>query len=435
MIKKILLYCVCVSFLLGSGYADAAPHREKKRSSNTRQTTRKEDKKKSPPLPQAPEVPPKQKLAHFKQQILKTPDTELSPEDKTWFIELLDILASVPRGRWIIENAPSDLKFRIYSQQGHSGVYNKKNVSIKRYGDPQEEALTLAHEMTHAIQHHRGMSRIPLHDLQEYLIVNRLKELHAVVEQARIDHQLSRPKKGSRYDWAIELAKEKEKQGLSPQAANRFARTEMVKRFWQNHASTSIQINGKKIRVSRRIDHWNRSYDLYYFKKDFIDNNVSKKKFDRILRLYIQAMEVDIQPEFFISPETSAFRLEKNKLTTFLNGIRRQEIHILDEGKLEKEYKNGELLYIRLHPQKSSKTKGNKNFSFTGGHASYSVRNGEINGIYREYDAWGKQVLEVPMEEGHSEGDGWQIMENGERKVIRFRFKEIFPYYRSKKKE
>ena len=121
-------------------------------------------------------------------------------------------------------------------------------------------------------------------------------------------------------------------------------------------------------------------------------------------------------------------------MTTYLNGIRRQEIHILDEGKLEKEYKNGELLYIRLHPQESSKTKGNKTFSFTGGRASYSVRNGEINGIYREYDAQGKQVLEVPMEEGHSEGDGWQIKENGEKKVIRFRFKEVFPYYRSKQR-
>ena len=418
---------------------------ERKRARSEKNTAKKQnsskEKKSADPREQqtqtkagaGAEVPPEKKSAHFKQQISKTPDRELSSEDKAMFIKLLDILSSVPRGRWVIENAPSDLKFRILTRQGYSGFWSGETVFIKRDNNQQDAALTLAHEMTHAIQHHKGVSGIPLRNLQEVLVVSRLAELHALMEQARVDHQFSRKEKGSRYDWAIELAEEKKKQGLSPEAAARFARTEMVKYFWQNHASISIPINGKEIRTSRRIDHWNRSYNRDYFRKDFIDTNASSKNFDRILRSYIQIMEVDIKPEFFLSPETSSFRLQKNKLTTYLNGIRRQELHMLDEGKLEKEYKNGELLYIRLHPQNDSPKDGDKTFSFAGGHASYSVRNGEINGIYREYDARGKQVLEVPMEEGHSEGDGWQLKENGERKVIHFRFREVFPHYRSKK--
>lgn len=431
------IFACALLFPYDSGAAKGT--RRVRKRDRPEKTTRVE--KQSPPTsavetsPKNVEVPPERKLAHFKKQILKTPNSELSPEDKTMFIRLLDILSSVPRGRWVIENAPSDLKFRIAPQQRYRGFCNGETVFIGRDNNQQDAALTLAHEMTHTIQHHKGVSGIPLRNLQEVLVVSRLAELHALMEEARIDHQFSRKKKNSRYDWVIELAEEKEKQGLSPETAARLARTEMVKCFWQNHAGISIPINGKEIRTSRRIDYWNRTYNLYYFQKDFIDTNASSKNFDRILRSYIQVMEVDIKPEFFLFPETSSFRLQKNKLTTYLNGIRRQELHMLDEGKLEKEYKNGELLYIRLHPQNDSPKDGDKTFSFADGHASYSVRNGEINGIYREYDAQGKQVLEVPMEEGHSEGDGWQVKENGEKKIIRFRFKEVFPHYRPEKKK
>ena len=42
-----------------------------------------------------------------------------------------------------------------------------------------------------------------------------------------------------------------------------------------------------------------------------------------------------------------------------------------------------------------------------------------MNGIYREYDKQGNQIMEVPVTDDKSEGEGW-ILENGVRSRKRF---------------
>ena len=50
---------------------------------------------------------------------------------------------------------------------------------------------------------------------------------------------------------------------------------------------------------------------------------------------------------------------------------------------------------------------------------TYTYRNGKMDGIYREYDREGKQISEIPFENGEMSGNGW-VIENGKRVLKRF---------------
>ena len=44
-----------------------------------------------------------------------------------------------------------------------------------------------------------------------------------------------------------------------------------------------------------------------------------------------------------------------------------------------------------------------------------------MNGIYREHDRNGQQILEIPVENDEAHGEGWSL-ENGKRIVKKFRY-------------
>ena len=52
--------------------------------------------------------------------------------------------------------------------------------------------------------------------------------------------------------------------------------------------------------------------------------------------------------------------------------------------------------------------------------ATYTYKNGKMNGVYREYDQQGNQILEVPVENNSANGNGW-VMENGKRVLKSFK--------------
>ena len=43
-----------------------------------------------------------------------------------------------------------------------------------------------------------------------------------------------------------------------------------------------------------------------------------------------------------------------------------------------------------------------------------TYKNGKMNGIYREYDRQGRQIMEVPVQNDNVNGEGW-VMENGKK--------------------
>ena len=51
--------------------------------------------------------------------------------------------------------------------------------------------------------------------------------------------------------------------------------------------------------------------------------------------------------------------------------------------------------------------------------ATFTYKNGKMNGVYREYDNQGQQIMEVPVADDKSDGEGW-ILENGVRSRKRF---------------
>ncbi len=93
LIKKVLLTVIGLTLLILPNEAGSGPHSPGNRNGATRRRRQ-------------AEVRPEQKLAHFKRQISRTPDSKITPEQKRLYIECLDMLASCPRGLWIIQNAP-----------------------------------------------------------------------------------------------------------------------------------------------------------------------------------------------------------------------------------------------------------------------------------------------------------------------------------------
>ncbi len=59
-----------------------------------------------------------------------------------------------------------------------------------------------------------------------------------------------------------------------------------------------------------------------------------------------------------------------------------------------------------LHPKRTNN--GKKKQTFKDGYVTYTVKNGKMNGPYRQYDAQGQQVLEIPMKDDQAQGMGWQ---------------------------
>lgn len=456
-VKRALISSVCLGSLLWPYEAESAPRsydnrrvrREKQmaqqwraQSQRTTQRPIRSQPKQGQPSSQVPNVPPERKLSYFKQQILNTPPSVITAPQKKILIEILDTLHSVPRGRWIIENAPADLKFRVNQKRTSlGGSYGGKKWGITISGEwfrriqnasPEERgkkvggaALTIAHEMTHAIQEKQGMSEtLPLAP-QERITLNKLMELHAILEERTVSNQFRFPAQTpTEEDWVYLLQTEKLKEGASSQEAGRFARTAFIRTHWQNNPATPISVNGKNIYpYAEPIDIWNQSYNMITYENLFRarQSGTPKQSFHNVLRQYIQIMDVDLKPDFFLSPETTGFRVLENKLVGYMNGIKRQEIMMLDEGVFEKNHENGELTYVRFLQNETIDQNAEKRFSFEDGHATYTIRNGKMNGLYREFDAQGKQILEVPMENGRANGTGWQIKENGEKEITVFK--------------
>ena len=105
----------------------------------------------------------------------------------------------------------------------------------------------------------------------------------------------------------------------------------------------------------------------------------------------------------------------------YLDGVRNQEIDYLTIGLLGKRYENNHLQRIDLritHPQDGQIT------DFWYGtervRATYTVRNKQLVGTYREYDYDGNQVAEIPFKKGEPNGIGW-VIQDGEKCPKRFR--------------
>ncbi len=400
-------------------------------SNNNRQTTRqtqrnrpRSNRTRNKPgksaKPQKDKVRPEQKLAHFKRQISRMPNSKMTPEQKRLYIECLDMFASCPRGLWIIQNSPSDLKFEVggtaMGQYANKTLYisadyfrqmqtqtpeNKKRIQYATVS-------TIAHEMTHAIQMKEGINAQKRTELEEQFRLLKLNELHARLEETTVYHQLN-PKTNYFYGLVVE---EKKKENTTQEQAERYARTQFVKKYWESSPSTPIQVNGNNIYLGQRtFETWMGTYNnLSYWNAMNGYRPVPKRGISSIVQKFIDLMDVDLKPDFFTSPEHSPFRLSERRFISYVDGIKDAEMERLDIGSFSKAYINGQIVNARvMFSKKNQARNGTHRVDLEGdGHATYTVRNGKMNGPYREYDVRGQQILEIPMQNNKAQGVGWQ---------------------------
>ena len=458
LVKKALLTGVCAGSLLWPYEAESAPRSYDRRIGKTPSQKNPFQSRKSVPTraarprpaqqtPKLPEVPPEQKLSHFKQQILKKSASEMSAEQKRIFLEMFDMLASVPRGRWIIENAPSDLKLNIShdkktiggSYAGLRGLFiSQENLRLvstapneeKRRNELIAATSLLAHEMTHSIQTKLGIQIAPGASFENRFKIFKLNELHAHLEEATVTYQLN-PKTDHFYGLLFDS---KIKEGLSPKEAEKITRTFYVKKFWENTPSVPVRANGENIYLSHEQTRtWTSIYDFFsYFnaiwgRKGKADSSPPVQwHFEK----YVDLMDIDLKGDFF--SQITPFHATEERFVGYMDNLKSRELENLDVGILSKTYINGILVSIRnIHPSNRA-TDGLKKVSLeTGGSISYPVKNKKITGSYQEFDASGEQILEIPMVNNLAEGTGWQKV-NGEIKKISFKKGTSFDYLRGK---
>lgn len=435
LVKRALLTGVCLTSFMWPYEAESAPRsydnrrtaRQTQRS--RRQSGRNRNTPRTPTQQRRAEVRPEQKLAHFKRQISRTPNSKMTPEQKQLYIECLDMLASCPRGLWIIQNAPSDLKFEASGSA--MGQYANKTIYVSpdyfrqmQTETPENKQLikytiaaTLAHEMTHAIQMKEGINAQKGTELEEQFRLLKLNELHAYLEEMTVSHQLN-PKTDHFYGLVVE---EKKKEGSTQEQAERYARTQFVKKYWEASPSTPLQVNGINIYLGQNTFRcWDGMYNnLSYWNAMNGYRPVPKRGIRPIVQKFVDLMGIDLKPEFFTDSQHSPFRISERRFITYMDGITHAEMEQLTIGTLSKAYINGQITNVRImFPKKNRVTNGTHRVDLEGdGYATYTVRNGKMNGPYRQYDAQGQQVLEIPMRDNKAQGVGWQRRDGKVHKV------------------
>ena len=141
-------------------------------------------------------------------------------------------------------------------------------------------------------------------------------------------------------------------------------------------------------------------------------------------------MKIDTKPSFFVNPETTSFKMSSTqRLIGYMDGLKKTEMDALAIGYIIKVYKDEKLWKVVIDSRNvkaASVPAHTETFEETGTiRASYSCSGGKMNGVYREFNWQGEQILEMSVENNVVEGDAW-VVENGQR--IQKRFSGSFAY-------
>ena len=442
-VRRALLVGVCVSSFLWPYESEAARRKDKDRSVS--RVTRRENKR-TPPVSQERrpvERMPQETLSEMLSNVRSS--NEINKTNKESLTEALNLLSQTERGKWILSRLPKGINFEINSSLSPaSGMYfdgarklwlnqnmfdyiSNAKTPVERQRWLLNLVSTLSHELTHGCQHNLSMCQRDGLSASDYTIMNKLIEVHAILEARSVRNQVldlpsfRKVKEGRPKDFLIRIAERKQKEGFSLKAAERFARTEFIKAFWRNKPTQPIKI-GSDLFFLPGTEVWNNSYNNVSFVNILGDRPQYYKErgnsIENQLRRTAAIMEVDISSDFF--KDEKAFRYDHGRLVGYLDGIRNQEIDYLTIGQIGKRYENNYLRRIDLtitHPQDGQITDywyGTKRVR-----ATYTVRNKQLEGVYKEYDYNGNQVAEIPFEKGKANGIGW-VMQNGEKTAKRF---------------
>ena len=368
------------------------------------------------------------KIQTIRKRIETAPENIISNKDKPFLLKIFDDIAQTQMGRYIFEKTHPNLMFCVKPMGSPASyAFGPKCINLNKNYFKENQTLeercekrlylsqSIAHEATHALQHVNDMKNCGKISFEERITITKISELHAFLNESITSYQLS---KQPHYKAAVKAGKTEiapetrfyaelfdayKTTGLSDAKAAKAARTKFVETFWQNNGEKSIQIGEKTVFPCEEfIQNWNISYSTFAFRelqgnKTPYREAMRHRGIERFLRQFTQSMDIDTPPSFFRNPQTTAFHMPTSKrLLTYANGILNTEMDALTTGMITKGYiakglKKGEPYYIlieTLHPQIAS-----QNRSYTEYHegtnikrATYTYKNGKMNGIYREYD-------------------------------------------------
>ena len=415
------------------------------------------------------------KIQTIRRRIETAPANRIPAKDKKVLLEVFDDMVQTQMGRYIFEKAHPDLNFKIDPMgSGYNGTYSNANrcinfaqrvfEDIHKVQTPEEKlyeklyiAHVIAHEATHSIQHINNMNRLGNMSFEERITINKLYELHSILNETMVRYQIGnlpkyrhliqRSHKRCRENipgqtnlvpmhlFFRELKEAKMATGADEKTAERFARTKFVETFWQNNGKTPIKVgNGTVSPTTSHVDevsrNWNASYNLVSFRKTIGDKRNHQQTMTDLgisknIQRFINAMKIDTPPSFFRNPKTTSFKMQTSKrFIGYADGIKNLELDALATGHTTKVYHQGRLFRFLVNTtQKQEAQKGGAFTEYYEGtcikRATYTYRNGKMNGVYREYDTQGNQIMEVPITDDKSDGEGW-ILKNGIRARKRF---------------
>ena len=418
-----------------------------------------------------------QKIMTIRMRIETAPESVFPAKDKRVFLEVFDDMVQTPMGRYIFEKAHPDLTFRVrQTGEGVNGTYSygERCVNLgriifddihnattpeKRLYEKLYIAHVIAHETTHSIQHSNNMNNRSDMSVEEAVTINKLFELHTILNQTIVRYQIgnlpkyrhmipdtleyrspkeTEPGKVSLVPMHLffkELKEAKMANGADEKTAERFARTKFAEAFWQNNGQTPIRVGNRTVRptlsnTDEVMRNWNATYTGTGFERRLGDNRPYRQKMADVginqnIRRFIDAMGIDTQPSFFRDSKTASFNMPvSTRIVGYADGIRALEMDALTTGVVTKVYHQGRLFRIVFETTK--KQEASKDGTHTEYHegtrirrATYTYKNGKMIGFYREYDNQGQQIMEVPVVNDKSDGEGW-ILEKGVRSRKRF---------------
>ena len=428
--------------------------RTKKSLHHKKQKSKKQKNKKAKKPPTTPtleeNLTPAQidrKIAIFRNRIVQAPE-DLIPSDvpyKERLLEAFDDLVKTQIGRYIFEKAHPESSFDVKNIAA-AASYNpgSKRVTVSDScfrGLPLKVPESLAHEVMHSVQHINKMIGAPKKSIREKVTVSRLMELNTELLEVLVQDQMERLPKyrylpiDNRLNFLREVRDAKMATGADEQTAERFARTKIIEAYWSRRPNSPVRVGNRNILQSpfrTEVGGWNAAYNgiaanILVNERRSAHEAMQDKGIASHVERYIHLMGADVRPSFFKDPEVAALTIPNSTtIIAYENGIKLTEINVLvGTGKVTKTYKtNGQLCFLKLKLKEKRGADGNQ--SYTEYHdgsrtkrATYTYRNGKMNGIYREYDRQGQQILEVPVENNEPKGNGW-FLEKGKRVLKTF---------------
>ena len=458
MRKFLFVLLTALQLAVFPGQAFAAPAKSRKSVKKVKKSPKKPKKKRksifTPTLEE--NLTPAQvarKIAVYRGRIVSAPKKQIPAKYKPELLEAFDDMARTKMGRYILEKAHPNVWFTIRDINA-GAFYNHGskeiciNTRVYREGRNLLEtrrllAQSMLHELTHSVQDINRMNDKTNMSLEEKVTIEMLCELQPVLtetvfsEQWRqlpkyrhVDHRL-----GPRDLFYKDLKEAKMATGADENTAERFARTKFVEAYWSGQKK-AIRVGNKNISPSdlfmKGAFHWNQGYSD--FSSGVLVGNklpphlaMRDRGIAQNIRRFTKAMGIDTSPSFFRDPKTTTFDIPDSKtILTYVGGIKALEVRALAAGgKIAKRYNQKGRLFM-IMPRLVEKKGPDGDRFYTEFHegtnvkrVTYTYKNGKMDGIYREYDREGKQISEIPFENGEMSGNGW-VIENGKRVLKRF---------------